>query len=342
MTVLNAIGKSVRLFLVDGTAGGLTTAEIMNWTGHVIAAARTDLPELLRRDETQRTGVYFLLGDDTEGTGTPSAYIGEGDDIGNRLRQHSRAEESGGKDFWTRVVVVTSKDMNLTKAHARYLEARFIDLALGARRSKLTNSTSPPPPQLPESDLSDMEYFIAQAKIVLPVLGVNLLRGSIQPETQEPGGNTESAGSATAGRPGIQLPEPDAAAFRLRNPRTGVDARARVVDGEFTVLKGSLAKGKWSEKLPEYAAGKLHAALLRDGTLRPTPSSELVVFADDHVFNSSSQAASVISGTSASGPREWREESSGLTFGDWQSNRIDQALQTRTTHSTGESSNLNL
>lgn len=49
----------------------------MNWTGHVIVAARTDLPELLRRDETQRTGVYFLLGDDTEGTGTPSAYIGE-------------------------------------------------------------------------------------------------------------------------------------------------------------------------------------------------------------------------------------------------------------------------
>ncbi|MCZ7629642.1 MAG: hypothetical protein M5U19_11580 [Microthrixaceae bacterium] len=31
-------GKSIRLFLVDGTPGGLLTAEIMNWTGHVIAA----------------------------------------------------------------------------------------------------------------------------------------------------------------------------------------------------------------------------------------------------------------------------------------------------------------
>ncbi len=28
-------GRSLRLFLVDGTPNGLLTAEIMNWTGHV-------------------------------------------------------------------------------------------------------------------------------------------------------------------------------------------------------------------------------------------------------------------------------------------------------------------
>lgn len=39
-----ALGKSVRMFLADGTPGGLITAEIMNWTGHVIAAPRSDLP----------------------------------------------------------------------------------------------------------------------------------------------------------------------------------------------------------------------------------------------------------------------------------------------------------
>ena len=31
-------GKQVRLFLVEGSAGSLMTAEIMNWTGHLIAA----------------------------------------------------------------------------------------------------------------------------------------------------------------------------------------------------------------------------------------------------------------------------------------------------------------
>ena len=29
-------GRSIRLFLVDGSPSGLLTAEIMNWTGHAL------------------------------------------------------------------------------------------------------------------------------------------------------------------------------------------------------------------------------------------------------------------------------------------------------------------
>jgi hypothetical protein len=65
-------GKQIKLFLVDGTAGGLTTAEITNWTGHVLSARRSDLADLLKGDEAQRTGVCFLLGDD-EWWGTRAA-----------------------------------------------------------------------------------------------------------------------------------------------------------------------------------------------------------------------------------------------------------------------------
>lgn len=57
-------GKQIKVFLVDGTPGGLTAAEITNWTGHVLSARRSDLADLLKRDEAQRTGVYLLLGDD--------------------------------------------------------------------------------------------------------------------------------------------------------------------------------------------------------------------------------------------------------------------------------------
>jgi len=34
-------GQQIKLFLVDGTPGGLTTAEITNWTGHVLHARRS-------------------------------------------------------------------------------------------------------------------------------------------------------------------------------------------------------------------------------------------------------------------------------------------------------------
>ena len=41
-------GKQIKLFLVDGTPGGLTTAEITNWTGHVLTGARSDLASIHR------------------------------------------------------------------------------------------------------------------------------------------------------------------------------------------------------------------------------------------------------------------------------------------------------
>jgi hypothetical protein len=50
-------GKQIKLFLVDGTPGGLTTAEITNWTGHVFSARRSDLADLLKREEVQRAGL---------------------------------------------------------------------------------------------------------------------------------------------------------------------------------------------------------------------------------------------------------------------------------------------
>ena len=121
-----SVGKSVRLFLADGTPGGLLTAEIMNWTGHVVAAPRSDLAALLQRPESKRTGIYILLGDDPNSLGGTLAYIGEGDDVSKRLYQHARPEDQGGKDFWDRAIVLTSKDTNLTKAHVRYLESRLI------------------------------------------------------------------------------------------------------------------------------------------------------------------------------------------------------------------------
>ena len=47
-----SVGRSIRVSLADGTPGGLLTAEIMNWTGHIVAAPRSDLAVLLRRSES--------------------------------------------------------------------------------------------------------------------------------------------------------------------------------------------------------------------------------------------------------------------------------------------------
>lgn len=305
-------GKQIRVYLVDGTPGGLLTAEIMNWTGHVIAAPRSDLADLLARDEVRRTGVYILIGDDPESQ-SPSGkavYVGEGDDIAVRLRQHARPSEAGGKDFWDRVLVLTSKDANLTKAHARFLEARLIHAATSAKRANLQNSTAPTPLLLPEADVSDMEYYLSQVQIVLPVLGVTEFRPTRLPASSGSGASRTQDG-ATRTSP----------TFQFLVPRHGVSARAQEVDGEFTVLEGAIARAEWVGVAGHPGYQQFHASLLREGVLQ-ADGNGLARLTQDVVFASPTAAAAVLAGRAANGRTSWVDIDTGITFGDWQTRGI--------------------
>ena len=41
-------GRTIRLYLVDGTPTGFLTAEIINWTGKLFAAPRSQLADLVK------------------------------------------------------------------------------------------------------------------------------------------------------------------------------------------------------------------------------------------------------------------------------------------------------
>jgi hypothetical protein len=90
----------------------------MNWTGRVLVVPRSRIGEAVKRVEATRTGVYFLVGDDPDQPSKTRVYIGEGDSVADRIKNHAKDET---KDFWTKVCLVTSKDTNLTKAHARLI-----------------------------------------------------------------------------------------------------------------------------------------------------------------------------------------------------------------------------
>jgi hypothetical protein len=112
--VPEALGTSIRLYLADGRADGFRLVEKSNWTGLGLVCSRSDYPRARKRDEYTRPGVYLLTGPPS-GTGLKDQlYLGEADDVRDRVDQHLR-----GKDFWTTVVAFTSKDENLNKAHVR-------------------------------------------------------------------------------------------------------------------------------------------------------------------------------------------------------------------------------
>jgi hypothetical protein len=169
---------TIKLFLPGGDAKGLRTAEIMNWTGFAIAAPRTELDQLLQRDELDKTGIYILTGTDPL-SGSPRAYIGEAEVIRDRLKQHK------SKEFWISAIVFVSKDENLTKAHVRYLESRLLTEATQAGRFTLEQNQAGGS-KLPESDRADMEVFLSRIQQLLPVLGSDLLIPIAQASAKPP------------------------------------------------------------------------------------------------------------------------------------------------------------
>ncbi len=300
------LGRTVRLFLAEGTASGVITAEIMNWTGHVLTGSRSGLPTLLKRSELERTGIYLLTGPDPEDSGTLQVYIGESDNVGKRLAQHGKDED---KDFWERICVVTSKDQNITKAHARYLEARVINVANASDNANVVNGTRPPTPPLPEADESDMEFFIEQLKLILPVLGFDFLR---QPASVAQADSKAGAIPTECGTSPI---------FRLTSKKHGVEAQARERDGEFVVLGDSTAVAGWKGKA-SHSYAKRHTQLVKSGKL-VTGKGDTLRFAEDVVFRSPSAASSVILGRTDNGRTSWKIGDSGISYGEWQSQQLD-------------------
>jgi len=289
-------GRSVRLYLADGSATGIMTAEIMNWTGHATAAPRTRFEDAIKRTELKRTGVYLLMSDPSNDE-LPSVHIGEGDDISARLKSHA-ADQT--KDFWDRFVAFTSKDLNLTKAHVKYLEARLIELIASAKKCKVENKTSPSFDRLPEADIADMETYLEEIQLILPVIGINLFR-----RTQ---------------RNDMQKSEAEVTTFVLQNKNKGIDARAYEVDGIFMLLKGSL--GSLHERASFNGGLKNRRdTSLKNGTIEPFGDKQFKLL-EDLEFSSPSGASVFLHGTSRNGRSDWIVEGTNTAYGIWQNQRL--------------------
>lgn len=277
MNGLSRVSATIKLFLPHGDAKRLRVGEVSNWTGKALAAPRTELDDLIAREEAGNAGVYFLFGSDPE-NGDLLAYIGEAEVIRDRLKQHK------SRDFWNSVVIFVSKDENLTKAHIRYLENRLMQEAQQTARYRLENSNTTNS-RLPESDREDMEVYLSRIQQVLPVLGSDLF--------------TPITGAIRSAEP--------RKALVCRNK--GAAARGNRTEGGFVVYSGStavLAERPSAEAQHPFVV-VLRKKLIEDGIL--VEMDGFLVFAKDTEFDSPSAAAAVVHGGGANGLTSWKDES---------------------------------
>lgn len=295
-----AAGRTIQLFLVDGAPNGLIIASIHGWTGSVLLASQSTFGRLRARPESDRTGIYILFGPDPNDVLSMRAYIGEADCVKERINQSA---ESRG--FWETAVVITTSDEALTKGHVRYLEARLIELATEAGRVILDNGQTPNAnkKRLPEADRANMEAFLSNLRVILPVVGVDLLK-------PKP--------NATVGDPTFGA----APHFEIRH-KSGVKATGIEEDGEFVVLAGSQALRN-AGRAGTNSYGELKQELIAKGVLAAGDNDQVYRFTCAHAFKSPSAAAAVILDRNSNGRREWKVVGERLTYHEWQERKTSQ------------------
>lgn len=275
--------------MIDGTAYGPRLSEIGNWVGKAIYCPRASVNKIINRPEFDNPGIYCLKGDPTDEAFDEKIYIGEAENIKIRLKQHL---SDPNKDF-KELIFFVSKDELLTKTQIRYLESRVVQLAIEAKSAQIDNGNSPNLPTLHEADISDMEYFLDQMKLILPVMGFKFLIQSTVKEQHQIQENS--------------IPETHEIYFiKTRSFK----ASMKETDQGYIVLRGSEGKKQLSVSCTE-TYRNMRKKLLETEIM--VDNGEKLIFVEDTVFNSPSAASNMILGRNSNGFTEW-VNAKGQTF----------------------------
>ena len=305
-------GRTLTIFLVEGTIDGLHTAEIDNWVGKVMVAPRSDLPALLSQSEAGGLGAYVLVGNDPDTPGGKRIYIGQGN-VKNRLTQHS---SDRAKELWDdKTIVIVASNSILNTAHCLHLESRLLELAGQAAVATILNGQYPATPTLSAADKALVENFLAQTQVLLPVLGISFFVAP--PKVSAP-----PLGAVSS----LPLPNSDGADVDLQEQsplfmlvttkgKNTVIAEAQLIQNKFVVRQGATVSANTSTLTAAYAAQR--AQLRQSGRLVDDSQTNKWTLIEDIVFASPSAAAAVICGYNINGPQTWKVKGTQQTYADW-------------------------
>lgn len=266
--------QTIQIFLPAGDPRGMRVAEITTRIVRVIEVPRSQLSEFLQTPEAQQVGVYFLIGELSEG-GLPRVYIGQSGNVGSRLVQHNQ-----NKDFWNRALVVISLTNSMTQTHALFLEWFAIAEATKAGRYSLENGNTGSQPYTPAPLQADCHEIHETAATLLATLGQPIFEPLTTPPTAR----------------GIKE------LFYCKG--SGTNAVGEYTTEGFVVLKGSSGRTENVASIQGTSNERLRELLVKEGVL--AAQNGLYVFTRDHLFPSPSTAAMAVMGRSANGWMEWK------------------------------------
>jgi hypothetical protein len=273
---------------MDGDPSGRIKCTLANWTGVAYKIPRTELDKCKGRDDLSQSGVYFLFGISDQ-TGEAVVYIGQagvrknGEGILYRLQEHKRNPD---KDYWTEAVVFTTSNNSFGPTEISYLENRFTNMAVAAKRYLVKNGNDPTLGNITEEKESELEEFIDYAKIVMGTLGHKVFEPLT--ETRMP----SEVNNTAVGADELVMH------LKRKSRKSGqtIEADCKQTADGFVVLKGSHIEPNDSDSIPPgIKEARSKAAVDENGILQ-----------EDVLFKSPSYAASFVIGGHANGLTEWK------------------------------------
>lgn len=193
-------GKTITMYLADGTPEGIIKASLANRTSVMYRIPRAEINKAKHRDDLKQSGVYFLFGY-SERLGKPIVYVGKGghrqNDTGTlgRLIDHVKGYDEE-KDihrelYWTEAIVLSTLNNSFGPTEISYLENAFYNLAVNNGNYHVRNAVVPNMGNVTEEKESELLEIIEDAKILIGALGQNVfssessLKEEVKPEAEE-------------------------------------------------------------------------------------------------------------------------------------------------------------
>ena len=271
---MNPRPKTIQIFLPGGDPRGIRVAEITTRIVQVIEVPRSLLQEFIKMPESGQVALYFLIGDEGDGT-DPKVYVGQTGDLRTRLVSHNQK-----KDFWQRALVLISRTNNLTQTHALFLESYCLQAARTAGRYTDQNGTSGSKPHTPAPLEADCLEMFETGSALLATLGYPLF---------DPVGVSDTSST-----------EEDV--FTCTS--AGINGRGLYTPEGFVVLKGSVGRKANVPSIVGTSLEQFRNKLFDAGVMRAV--GDKVVFKKDHLFGSPSMALTALLGRTANGWKEWK------------------------------------
>lgn len=270
-------GITITNYLTTGDPEGVIFAYMSNWTGQAIKIPRNLFPSAKDYVELKRPGIYFLLGQDEKNPDDKIVYVGEANNLSERIIQHLRDND---KSFAEIIICLSSKDENLTVSHTKYLEQKTISKLSSSNEFRLFNKKEGSIINLPKMVQDEMDTYYDNMKVLLPTLGYNLLHI----ETKLKDDRLTSSEN-------------------LKLDIGGFKANAKLTSNGIEVIKGSEMNVKETASLSG-SYSNLRKTLLEKNIIEE--KNQKLIFVENYEFPSSSTAAAIILGYSINGRTAWK------------------------------------